>query len=209
MSGQRTLLTCHKGVDLHAATALRVMRAQLDGGQHLVALARAEYVTWWQDAVSELAVSSLLKSGRYFNPNKHHYGHFSLQDSGQAWHQSPTRSGPLPASWPGMPLATDWGEATADLYDRLLGGVPAAGCTAVDVCAFPLGEKGPLLNGILWRLTLRAAAEEALELADRLAVTRHRREGLLVNPHMQGWRWQVRDRRATRSAPEAGIPEKT
>lgn len=209
MNGQHTLLTCHKGVDLHAATALKVMRVRLEGGEHLLGLARADYVTFWEPAPADLAVDRLLALGRYFNPNKHHYGYFWSATGGKPWFASTTGGESLPQAWPGEARDTDWGEPTADLYDRLLGGMPAAGTTAVDICTFSLGEPGPLLSGVLWRLFLQVAESEASQLADQLAVTRRRRQGLLVNPHMQGWLIQVRSQGALRTARQAGSREES
>ena len=209
MNGQHTLITSHKGVDLHAATALKVMRDRLEGGERLLGLARAEYVTFWEPAPADLAVDRLLALGRYFNPNKHHYGHFWSATGGKPWFTSITRGESLPPAWPGEACDTDWGEPTADLYDRLLGGRAAPDTTAVDICTFSLGESGPLLSGVLWRLFLRVAESEAAQLADQLAVTRRWRQGLLVNPHMQGWRVQVRRRGTARTARQAGSREES
>jgi hypothetical protein len=186
---QTTLVTVHKGIDLHAATALRVMRNRLGGGEGLVALARAEYYTYWEGEHG-LNVDRLLTIGRFFNPNKHHYGHFVLPEGGMSWPAVVGQGVPLPAGWPGNPCGTDLIEVTPDLYDRLLGS-PREDIAAVDVCAYPLGEEGVLLAGVLWRIFLRPADEDPLALADRLAVTRSGKEGLLVNPHMQGWRLAV------------------
>lgn len=73
MSRQNTLLTSHKGVDLHAASALLVMKHRLEGGDRLVNLLRCELHAYWDEATT---MERVLNTGRYFNPNKHHYGHF-------------------------------------------------------------------------------------------------------------------------------------
>ena len=44
---QTTLLTSHKGVDLHAATAQLVMKDRLKGGHLLEGLFRCEIHTFW------------------------------------------------------------------------------------------------------------------------------------------------------------------
>jgi len=191
VSEQTTLLTCHKGVDLHAATAAGVMRERLADGRRLVALHRAEYFTFWGRDEAGLSVDALLAVGRHFNPNKHFFGHFLLREGGAAWFTTDCRGESLPAGWPGEPLRTDLGPVRPDLGDRLLGGVPADDLVAVDVCTFPLGERGPLLGGVLWRLVLRTD-RDPLAVADRLVVTRGGDLGLLVNPHMQGWLIAVR-----------------
>ncbi len=59
MSLQTTLLTSHKGVDLHAASALLVMKDRLEGGNRLVNLLRCEMHTFW-DQPTEVSVARLL-----------------------------------------------------------------------------------------------------------------------------------------------------
>ena len=68
---QTTLLTSHKGVDLHAATAVRVMQRRLEGGDALAALHRCELHTFWNEGDGR-RVADLLEVGRFYNPNKHH-----------------------------------------------------------------------------------------------------------------------------------------
>lgn len=203
MAEQVTLLTSHKGVDLHAATARRVLRDLPGGGERLLALARAEFHTFWPETevlagpgVERLTVDRLLATGRYYNPNKHHYAHFRLAGSGGPW---AGRSGggcgaALPDGWPGTPVASDCGVVDPGLLDRLLGaGPPPEGGGSVDVCAFPLDAPGPLLSGVLWRLVIGPGATDVLAVAVALAVTRGARHGLLVNPHMEGWLIGARD----------------
>jgi hypothetical protein len=187
------LLCCHKGVDLHVATAERVMQERLHGGDKLVALRRGEYYTYWGEDPAGRRLQELLAAGRYYNPNKHHYGTFTLSGAGSPWFEMEKncRGATLPYGWPGEARGSDL-TAGGDLFTRLLGGTPQEPLLAVDVCTFPLGECGPLLGGVLWRLVLRTEAAEAAELADRLVVTRGRRDGLLVNPHMHGWLLELR-----------------
>lgn len=188
MATQTTLLTVHKGVDLHAATAVRVMRERLEGGAALAALHRCEFHTYW-DTAAGLTVRELLAAGRYFNPNKHHYGHFELPDAA-VW-RGGAGGGPLPDAWPGNTIGSDVPQPTSALYDQLLGGPLPAGCRRFDLCAWPLGPESPLLSGVLWRLVLRVddgvTTARAAELAERLAVARSGKVGLLVNPHMESW----------------------
>ncbi len=192
MSAQNTLLTSHKGVDLHAATAVRVMQRHLGGGDALVALHRCELHTSWE-APGVPAVADLLEIGRYFNPNKHHYGHFRDENAGPTWYGPTVASGGVLAEgWPGVVVAASLEPAPADLYDRLLGGPVPAGCVAVDLVACPLGEAGPVLSGVLWRLVLVDDGRDPARLADRLAVARAGDQGLLVNPHAEGWLSAVR-----------------
>jgi len=187
---QTTLLTSHKGVDLHAATAVKVMQRRLEGGDALRALYRCEMHTFWGDGDGR-RVPDLLEIGRFYNPNKHHYGHFETDQGGPAWLNGGTvGGGELAPIWPGKAMAGDLdGE---DLAQQLLGGPVPAGQVAVDIVAFPLGEPGPILTGVLWRLVLDDDGRDPGRLADRLAITRSGDQGLLVNPHLHGWLAAVR-----------------
>ncbi len=189
---QTTLLTAHKGVDLHAATAVRVMQRRLAGGEALRALYRCELHTFTAPAGRQLA-AELLARGRYYNPNKHHFGHFELAPPAGDWHDpAALRGGDLPDAWPGRPVGSDLQPLPADLAVRLLGGEAPAGCLAVDVVSLPLGEPPPVLSGVVWRLILAGDRPDPRRLAERLAVTRSGDQGLLLNPHQQGWLIAVR-----------------
>lgn len=189
-TSQTTLLTSHKGVDLHAATALLVMKDRLEGGHLLEGLFRCEMHTFWGGTSGGLSMDQLLDSGRYFNPNKHHYGHFELGGGGPSWLEESSAGHGLHPEWPGRPEGTDLELAVGErdrLYQHLLGPVPAEGTAAVDVVSYPRGQEGPVLTGVLWRLVIRAEAETALKVGSNLAVASHRKEGLLINPHMESW----------------------
>ncbi len=178
-----TLLTAHKGVDLHAATALQVMRERLDGGTRLVGLFRCRWHTFADQEVAG-GVAALLATGRYYNPNKHHYGVFAREPEATAWFRAADHA--LPGSWPGRVRDSDL-EPGPDPYDRLLGGPAGPGLVAVDVATLVRGQDSPVTSGVLWRLVLKAAASEAAAVATRLAVARRRKEGLLLNPHLEDW----------------------
>lgn len=186
---QTTLLTSHKGVDLHAATALMVMKDRLEGGDRLANLLRCELHAYWGE-VAGMSMARMLDIGRFFNPNKHHYGHFeNTRVAGDWLGEGPAETGLDPA-WPGSAIATDLdlpGAEMDQLYHRLLGGKPSEGQTAVDVVSFSRGQEGPVLSGVLWRLLITGDATSALEVGANLAVASHRKEGLLVNPHMEAW----------------------
>lgn len=186
---QVTLMTCHKGVDLHAETAGRVMRRRLDGGEALTGLYRAEFHTFRHEEgePSPELVERLLGIGRFFNPNKHHHAHFRRMTEAVDWIEDAARGGTRPEGWPGDVVGTDLPGDGTDAYERLLGGVLPDGAVSADVCAFPLGETGPVLSGVVWRLVFAPGTPEPLARAARLAEARGAREGLLVNPHMQGW----------------------
>lgn len=179
----QTLLTSHKGVDLHAATARRVMQQRLTGGDRLADLRRCEFHVFG-GTHSAPTLASLLGVGRYYNPNKHRYGHFELK-SGFCWDHG--SGGALPAGWPGSPLAGDVGEPSAALLDELLGGCAPVDHIAVDVAAWMRGQEGGLLSGTLWRLIIRGCGDQALATGTALAVARGGRDGLLVNPHLEYW----------------------
>lgn len=179
---QIILLTAHKGVDLHAATALQVMRDRLEGGSLLCGLFRCQWHSFSADRVAG-GVDSLLATGRYYNPNKHHYGVFQLADRTDPWYAG---GNDLPDVWPGTPVASDLA-LDGRLYGNLLGGPPAAGQSVVDVASLVREQQGPVVSGVLWRLALETAPGAAAELAASLAVARRRKEGLLVNPHLEDW----------------------
>ena len=190
MTGARlqTLLTSHKGVDLHAATARRVMQDRLTHGGRLADLRRCEFHVFSGavpvEAASAPTLDSLLATGRYYNPNKHRFGHFELA-SDFAWDEG--RGGSLPDGWPGRPPAGDQGPAPDALLDELLGGPAPDDCTAVDVAAWTRGQAGGIVSGTLWRLVIRGSGPEAVAAGRGLALARGGREGLLVNPHMDCW----------------------
>ncbi len=190
MSLQTTLLTSHKGVDLHAATALLVMKDRLEGGQRLVNLFRCEMHTFWDASVSG-GLDKILTEGKFFNPNKHHYGHFVTTGGSSPWFDWNERHGESVSEfWPGKKAGTDLEgipDGDGDLYDLLLGGTPATGHTAVDVIAFSLDQEGPILSGVVWRLIIDGDPATAREIGLALALVRNRKSGLLVNPHMENW----------------------
>jgi hypothetical protein len=187
MSVQTTLLTSHKGVDLHAATALRVMRDRLAGGERLAALHRCEMHTFVGQPAG-VSIERLLDIGRYYNPNKHHYGCFRLTDP-EPWDTAET----LAAAWPGDAAGSDLGlDDAGELYARLLGGPLPAGRTAVDVASWSRDQDGPVLSGVLWRLVVTGDRSDAGQVGEKLAVARGRKEGLLLNPHMERWLTVVR-----------------
>jgi hypothetical protein len=192
MTVQTTLLTSHKGVDLHAATAVRVMRHRLADGDALRALHRCELHTFWGEGDGR-TVAELLDVGRYFNPNKHHHGHFTSATPAAAWADEALVGGTeLPADWPGEAVAGDLPAEGVTLYDALLGGPVPDDLVAVDLVTLPLGETAAVRSGVLWRLVLATEGRDPARLAERLAVVRRGDQGLLVNPHLHGWLARVR-----------------
>jgi len=186
---QTTLLTSHKGVDLHAASALLVMKDRLDGGPQLENLFRCELHTFW-GAPTGWDASRLLDTGRFYNPNKHHFGVFAGPAGGLDWFAAATAGRSLSAAWPGPVQDTDLEplhDYSAALYEALLGGRVPDGYLPFDIVSFSYGQTGPVLSGVLWRLVLRATADSVAAVGETLAVARHRKQGLLVNPHMECW----------------------
>ena len=97
--------------------------------------------------------------------------------------------------WPGELLGTDVESLAGDaggLYEQLLGGPVPDGCTAVDLVAWARDQEGPVTSGVVWRLVLTAGADEAATLGETLAVARARKQGMLINPHMEAWLAVVR-----------------
>lgn len=181
--GTGILVTAHKGVDLHAATARRVMRDRLQGGERLADLRRCEFHAFGQGFPGAPRLDDLLATGRYFNPNKHRYGHFTLPGP---FPREAGEGGDFPAGWPGGADEAGRAAARAGLA-ALLGGPAPAGHAAVDVAAWARGQQGPVVSGTLWRLVVRGEGDSALGTGRLLAVARGGREGLLVNPHMECW----------------------
>ena len=85
-------------------------------------------------------------------------------------------------------MATDG----AAIYTGLLGGAVPEGHHAVDVASWSRDQDGPVISGVLWRLVVQGGAEEAARLGEGLAVARSRKQGLLINPHMEAWLSLVR-----------------
>lgn len=192
MTVQTTLLTSHKGVDLHAATAVRVMQRRLADGDALRALHRCELHTFWGEGDGR-TVAELLDVGRYFNPNKHHHGHFATAVPAAAWTDAALAGGAeLPADWPGEAVGGDLPAEGVALDDALLGGPVPTGLVAVDLVTLPLGDTAAVRSGVLWRLVLASEGRDPARLAERLAVVRRGDQGLLVNPHLHGWLVRVR-----------------
>ena len=176
-------------MDLHAATAVRVMQRRLGGGDALVALHRCELHTVVGGAGRADAVGGRCWTiGRYFNPNKHHYGHFRLAGPRRPW-TAGTRRRRCDAAWPGAAggvVAAPLARPTC--YDRLLGGAPAGRLRRRGRGGLPArrdraGGRRACCGG--WCSRTMAATRRAL--ADRLAVARAGDQGLLVNPHLEGW----------------------
>lgn len=182
-SSQTTLLTSHKGIDLHAATALLVMKERLEGGELLENLLRCEVHSFCGEPAGWDA-HRLLQTGIYFNPNKHHYGVFSgsaLSLDGGLATSSQWLASVIDTDLVGLP------EGSAGVVNALLGGVSPENCSHFDVVSYPSGQRGPVMSGVLWRLVIGGDEELAKKIGISLAIARGRKQGILINPHMESW----------------------
>jgi len=186
---QVALLTGHKGVDLHAASAWAVMNDRLAGGDSLQALYRCEWHTFWGDP-DGWNVDRLLATGRFYNPNKHYFCVFTTQKEVDSWFGETDSAAELSLSWPERVVTTDLADFSGDggaARGRLLGGSLPPDCAAFDLVSFVRGQTGPVLSGVMWRLVIRGDNSTARRIGEELAVARERKRGLLVNPHMESW----------------------
>lgn len=194
-----------RSVDLVAMTAFNTLRDTLGLGDEVLLLNRDDvFVIEGIDGDDAPAWVEACKSHQHwFNPNKHRFaaclagdGALEAARSGTAW----------PDPWLERRVDTDRPDlvaAATDTGDPLaawLGLGRHEGAFAVPLIAWDRedgvgslpGTRWPdpertRLRGVLWTLVLRAAsAEAARDRADAIAVTRARRNGLLVHPHMQG-----------------------
>ena len=197
-----------RSVDLVAMTATRALRDTmgLEGRLHsllrddLIVLegARAEEGEAWTEACTSHA--------HWFNPNKHRH---AMVEAVAGALDAARDSAPWPEPWLRKLLHTDRPDLVArhgTIEDPLeawtLGReTEAEGVHAVTLVSWDHEDAGSalpaghwpdpdvrVLSLVAWTLRLKVAKPaEALELAREVAVTRGRRHGLLVHPHMQGW----------------------
>lgn len=183
----------HRTVDLIAMSALRALRVELGVGDDLVSLSRDDAYAL-DGAVADIPATLCLGQAHWFNPNKHRHGWFSAPGSVPA----ALRDG---GTWPQEWLSTLQSTDRPDLLDR-------TGVTWEDWVAAPDGSRpvslvtwdlerpvtaAPWSDDVrvaklqLWTLGFASGVSDPVDLARRCAVTTGRREGLLVNPHMEGW----------------------
>lgn len=196
-----------RGVDLVAMTARHALRETMGLGGEVVDLQRDDLVivegvreeTGWLEAFTARQ--------HWFNPNKHRYALARAKEGAFA----AARGGSWPQRWLERVVATDRPDldpAVDDVFSAWLGLPAHAGCHAVPLAVYdraepiaPLAGRWPqsgghFLRATLWTLVLRLPeAEAAARRAAEIAITRRRGEGLLVNPHMEGWAMVARPRR--------------
>ena len=194
-----------RSVDLVAMTAFNTLRDTLGLGDEILLLNRDDVfvIEGVQPSDVPAWVEACKAHQHWFNPNKHRFAACLARDgaveaarSGTAW----------PDPWLERRVDTDRPDLVAagpdagDPLEDWLGLARHEGAFAVPLLAWDREDGiGSLpgahwpdpererLRGVLWTLVLGAAsAEAARSRAEELAVTRARRQGLLVHPHMQG-----------------------
>lgn len=158
--------------DVTALTASNALRRRLGYQDTLIRLGRADYYRLELDVddertALELATRLAEQTNLFVNPNKHRYS------------VSAGSSRPSEASedglWTVNILVTDPDSGAGGGILSALRGRLGYGNEVVDVVA-----------GNLWVLALKAdSREEAEQIAEKLAVTVSRDQGLLLNPHFQ------------------------
>jgi hypothetical protein len=194
-----------RSTDLVAMTAAQSLRDHFTAPDELTALWRDEVVLLegvqrgdpgqWTDACTAHA--------HWFNPNKHR---FALVEAAPGGIEAARHGGPWPLPWLRRRLHTDRPDILArseprDPLAEWLGRDDESGSTAVSLAVWDHDEVGTtlpagswpqpdvqMLRLVLWTVVL--SSDDAAGCVDRveeLAITRHRRHGVLVHPHMQGW----------------------
>lgn len=164
------LLVRLKIPDVTALTAAGALRRRMGYGETLKSLKRADYYRFEVDAPDAQSAMALVseiaeKTNLFVNPNKHVFevragGHEAAQSTGTQVAQV---------------LVTDPGDGSAE------------GALAALSGRLGYGDRvRGLLKGVLWTLELDAPdAQAARKMAEEIAVTRRRDQGLLMNPHFQ------------------------
>lgn len=201
----------HRSVDLVAMSALRALRGELGLGDELASLRRDELTVIEGATVSDADgwVEACTHTQHWFNPNKHRFALFAAEAgataaaAGEGDWPDPWLDGLLASDRPDLRARLQSGDAPsgeAALRAWLALGEGGGGAGAPSPLSFAVwqheGATGPLPAGpwpdrqrratrlVLWSLGLPAGREA--ELAPRALVARSRREGLLVNPHVEG-----------------------
>lgn len=194
-----------RSTDLVAMTAAQALRAHFTRPSELVSLLRDDVYLLegvegsdpglWTDACTSHA--------HWFNPNKHR---FALMEAAAGGIDAARAATDWPAPWLTMRLHTDRPDILArgsrrDALEEWLGLEPDPGITSVSLVAWEHEDVGGVLPAghwprpdarclhlVLWTLVLSSEdIAGCVARAEQLAITRGRRQGLLVHPHMQGW----------------------
>lgn len=165
------LLVKLKIPDVTALTAAGALRRRMGYGDVLKGLKRADYYRLdlaapSTDAAESLAARIAETTNLFVNPNKHVY-----EVRSSAGGEAPSAEGVYLV----QVLVTDPTDGSAQ--------------GALGALQGRLGYEGKvsgLLKGVLWTLELEAdSAGAARGMAEQIAVTKSREEGLLMNPHFQ------------------------
>jgi phosphoribosylformylglycinamidine (FGAM) synthase PurS component len=168
---QVELLVRLKVPDVVALTAANALRGRMGYGEVLAQLRRADYYLFQVQADSAEAAVAVVQdlaehTNLFVNPNKHA---FEVRLRAPA-HQVPSGDGAYEVNCLVRSLE---GAAEAALLEALRKLGYGQVVTAVTA-------------GTLWTMRLRASdAAAALRLAEEIAITRSRDQGLLANPHYQ------------------------
>jgi len=165
--------------DVVAITARTTLQRRMGYGQTLRALRREDFWKITADVPSRedaerLAVELAEKTSVFVNPNKDAYTLDVLEPGAHETGKAPTeRDG----AWDVRVLVTADDDAEASL--------------TLDALQNRLGYGETIRNverGTLWTLTLQARKQaDARQLAEEITLTRRVDQGLLVNPHFQGY----------------------
>ncbi len=171
MSGYLALLVKHRVEDLIARTAEETIRRRLEGGERLERLDREEF--WEFDFRAGEGFEEKLRrftagAELFVNPNKHHY---RISEEG-------IFTGFTGRGW--LLRVTGRDDIEGEVAKHTL--IRQYGCE----------ELQDVRYGVLWVIRLKddEGGEGDGELAERMAITRSREDGLLVNPHFQEWKME-------------------
>lgn len=175
--------------DVVAITARRTLWRRMGYERTLLDLAREEYWSIWVEAerlekAQEIGEYLAEKSNIFVNPNKHRY---RMKVSWQEWDPSiPISQLDFPLIGEGIPekresvypiaiLTGYWEDGTAEIVTN----------TLKKRLGYGDRIKG-LLRAFLWMAWIKASSpEEAIGTAEKIALLRDSKEGLLCNPHSQ------------------------
>jgi len=204
MSGAIAFLVRHRTVDLVGMSALHALRTDMGFGEEIIGLRRDDFFAIeGRDAEASRAwTDACLAQAHWYNPNKHRFACYAATAGAIA---TATKSSDWPREWLGELFESD----RPDLLDGQHSGlrdwirtpeVPveatsmalAAWDREVGVRALPHGRwpnaDVQLLRGHLWTLHVLVDDEaRARSLAESVAVTTSRSQGLLIHPHVEGW----------------------
>ncbi len=181
-----------KVVDLVARTAIMTLIDKLDLGDDLAGLVHYSY--WAMNAsggdferVLEEVDRVIQMDSAFTNQNKHIYSLMVTDERARALHRG------------SLELEKDYPLEDGSSNESSLGGIFAVDCLVREMD--DMRERGfearlnerlegvtvsGLKAGAMWRLLVHAVdAAAARKIARKMAVTRSRREGLLLNPHYQ------------------------